>query len=577
MATMIVRWINEGINKLKTWKLAFKVTNFLYEKYGQAKDFSKCFKKLFFENEIGELYGYKNGNFYKIILLYIILFISVGFGIQSKKFFNQQLDNPFVKYLLVPIEGDASLCAEQLLDSIENRYLSSEFKNKYHIDAIRAMSTGNRMRVSSDFVTNGYSGLGDTYNSTLIGEAVFGGENKFVGNTYNHVNNRSVVVTLNLLKELYLVEDNMTIEDLTTDDIQGYIMMEPYVDGLSVSIPLLIQGVVEQLPWGYDYLLPSKYNDHLFGNPNVIYFNESDNQIGYFVDTIVDYDFTLKVVENLLNEYNLNTDSNYLHIELSNSIHEATWIWFNNYDNNLPGGFNEIFKDRLSQKLNINETKIINANDKNYPEMGEGWAARATINAVLIDFEDLRKVRDFNVDFKNFTSEVVTEAVGYGSTKKIKGLELELNEIEMRSTLNIIEIIVTAFLIIIAVLAMTALVSFVRVLFEKYFQKIDKNIGTFMAFGINIKVVYAIMLTIFAFSTVLLSFVLALVIGLILEYLLLLLIGNSIGDEVSLFSMRNIWIVGAIVAIGFANGWAFKKASKIFSEWPGDIINDRLK
>ena len=97
MALKIVKWINKGIDKLKTWKLAFRVTNFLYEKYGRAKDFSNAFKKLFFENEIGELYGFQNGNFYKIILLYVILFISVGFGIQSKKFFNKQLDNPFVK------------------------------------------------------------------------------------------------------------------------------------------------------------------------------------------------------------------------------------------------------------------------------------------------------------------------------------------------------------------------------------------------------------------------------------------------------------------------------------------------
>jgi hypothetical protein len=108
-----------------------------------------------------------------------------------------------------------------------------------------------------------------------------------------------------------------------------------------------------------------------------------------------------------------------------------------------------------------------------------------------------------------------------------------------------------------------------------YFQRIEKNIGTFMAFGINIKVVYVVMLNVFTFLSLIVSILLAFIIGEMLERAIIFILGNALGDDVQLFSLFN-WVTPVVlVLVGIANWWAFKRASRIFSEWPGDIINDR--
>jgi hypothetical protein len=561
---------------LKHPELLYNLINWIFNKKGRAKEFTVEFKKLFYDKEIGELYGYKNGNFWKIVMLYLTLFISVGFGIQSKNYFNKQLDNPFVRFLSVPIVGEAKT-VQGFLDTIQQNYQDPAIRRKFHLDTIRSISIKNSPDFVSDYIQLTFDGMADDHNSSMISEAICGEDNNYIGTPYSSIEDRTVIVTLDMLKDLYLVPDSVLITEIDIKDLPGYVLLKP--PRKDFAVPLLIQGVAEQLPYGHNFLLTTKFNDFLFGNDNLIYCDSTENQISFYVDTVLEQEHLKSVLLPIAEKHGIQTDGYNFEISVVSGIHPMTLVCFNNV-NEKNISYREI-KKAVIEEYKLKPEKIIDAYFKEYDYIGADYAvtesfnASDTKNSLLIIFNDLKKVKDFNDELKTFSSQVITRNINIGSTKQRKGIEMDMENVNMRFILNIIEIIVTSFLFIIGILAVTSLISFIRVLFEKYFQKIEKNIGTFMAFGINIKVVYSIMLTIFVIITLSVSIILALLGGYIAEFFMIKIIGNSAQEGLRLFSLFNWWTIIALLAVIGANVIAFKQASKIFSKWPGDIINDR--
>jgi len=564
-------FVNRWINKIRKWKVLFQISDWVYEIFSSTKEFSVAFKNLFYQKEIGELFGSRNGNFYKIVLLYLILFLSVGFGIQSKSFFNKQLDNPFVRYIPIPITGDASLDTETIIDSLVSHYKGAEIKRKVKLDTIQSFSANNALRFTSDYVENEFVGIGIDFDSDLLTNAVFNKDNEVIGEPFSNVEQRSIVVTLNMLKDLYLVESDKTLEELTAEDLPGYIMFQP--GGYSFEVPVIIKAVAEQLPWENDFVLPSKFNDHLFFNAGFLYFDKFSDQVSFYISQISDIEKLNGTLVDFATSNGIPTDSSSLRLVKTEGIDNSVLVSFS--ENSGASFYETEIKEKLKSAFGVADTNFVDAYYKFYDQPGKDYSCRAQQSGIFVVFDNLRKVQDFNTDLKKYSSEVITDLIAPGSTRKLKGLELEMSSINLRLILNIIEIIVMAFLIIIGVLALTSLISIIRVLFEMYFQRIEKNIGTFMAFGINIKVVYVVMLNVFTFLSLIVGIVLAFAIGEILEKGIIFILGNALGEEVKLFSLLN-WITPfVLISVGLANWWAFKRASRIFAEWPGDIINDR--
>jgi hypothetical protein len=548
--------------------------NWLFDKYGTGLEFSPGFKRLFFKKEIGELYGKKNGNFWKIVLLYFILFISVGFGIQSKRFFYKQLDNPFVRFLTVPIDGEARLVPE-LVDSLKSKFLKPDLRAKFHLDTIRSVSIQNPAAFLSDYIQLDFDGIADDYNSQLVQKAICSKENNYVGKPFTSIEDRSVIVTLDLLKDLYLVPDTLTIAELNPENLPGFLMFKPSF--LGCPVPLVLQGVANQLPYGFSFLLPTKFNDHLYSDPSSVYRDSDYLQISFYIDTLIDAELLKKTIEPVAAQNGISIDEVNFSVVTNQGVHPTMLVAFENVPEKKY--LSVLLKDAVKKQFNLDDRSIFDAFYRKYEFPGSEYAAasffKANKTSLMVIFKNLKKVKSFNDMLKTYSSEVITNSINKGSTKQRKGIEMEMTNVNMRFILNIIEIIVTSFLIIIGTLAVIALVSFIRVLFEKYFQKIEKNIGTFMAFGINIKVVYSIMLTIFIIITVGVSILLAIAGGYAAEFSMIWIFNYSISERISLFSLLNFWSVVALLVIVSANFYAFWKASKIFSKWPGDILNGR--
>ena len=447
--TKVVGWFNKQLYNLIDW---------IFRK--KSKDYSPDFKKLFFKNEIWALYGDRWSNFWKIIMLYIALFISVGFGVKSYQFFKQQLDNPFVRFISVPIQGDAVACPD-LISSLQGKFMADSIKSDYNLESIRAFSTENPLQFSSDKVQTTFNGMADDYNSALILEAVCSKGNNYIGKPFGNVEERSAIVTLNLLKDLLLVDQNVTIEDLSEADIPGYIMFQP--SGFGQEFPLLVQGVTEQLPYESDFLLPSKFNDYLFYDNSLLYHSSDDNsQVSYYIDAPISVGDLQKVIYPIVANYGINPSDGNLIIESTSSIHSNVLVSISNITDTTIAN---VLRQSITSQFKLSPDQIVDAYYKPYNMTGSGWVYKASQSSMLVVFENLKKVRIFNDSLKTISSEIITNTLMAGSAKKVKGIEVEMEKINLRNILRLIEFIVIGFIIIIAFLAGTSLMSFVKVIF----------------------------------------------------------------------------------------------------------------
>jgi hypothetical protein len=560
------------ISKVREKKFIFDFSNWLTGKL-YKNEISEPFKKLFYKKEIGELFGPKNSNFYKVTLLYITLFIAVGFGIQSKKYFNEQLGNPFVTFIQIPMSEEVNMSGgdktQQVIDSVSNRYLEESFRKKYKIDTVQTYSSQVRLKLSSNHVKTEFTGMAINYNSDLLNEAVF--KSKIIGEPYTDVDQRSIVVTLNLLKDLYLVDQEVSFEDLNPDSIPGYIMYQPY--SLYFEVPILIQAVAKQLPWGNDFILPLKLSDHIGTNPNLVFNKNTNDPLSFYIKKEVEVDSLTNMTINFLQEYGVSANSKNCVVEETHSLHKMILVSITK----LPrdNSFADTLKAKIKNNFSVKDDQIINAHFKSYRRSGPGWTGtQGQQSGIFVVFSGLKKVNLFNEDLKVYTSELITRLLG-DPNKLSKGLEIEMSSINLRNILNVINIIVMGFIFIVGLLAIISLISFVRILFEMYFQRIEKNIGTFMAFGINIKVVYVIILNVFVMMSLTVGFITALGFGELIELVIVSVMGDTGSGEVKLFHLFNYPTLIAILLVIIANIWAFTYAAAIFKEWPGDILYKR--
>jgi hypothetical protein len=559
------------ISKVREKKFIFIFSNWLTGKW-YKNEISEPFKKLFYKKEIGELFGPKNSNFHKVTLLYVTLFIAVGFGIQSKKYFNEQLGNPFVTFIQIPMSEQVNMLggdiSQQVIDSVSNRYLEESFREKYKIDTVQTYSSQRRLKLSSNYVETEFTGMAINYNSDLLNEAVF--KSKIIGEPYTDVDQRSIVVTLNLLKDLYLVDQKVNFEDLDPGSIPGYVMYQPY--GLFFEVPLLIQAVAEQLPWGNDFIVPLKLSEHIGTDPNLVFNEDTNDQLSFYIKKEVEVDSLTNMTISFLQDYGVKANSKNCIVEETHSLHNMVLVSITKLPRDKS--FADTLKAKVKNNFSVKDDQIINAYFKSYRRSGPDWpGTQGQQSGIFVVFSGLKKVNLFNEDLKTYTSELITLLAG--SPKNYKGLEIEMSSINLRNILNVINVIVVGFIFIVCLLAIISLISFVRILFEMYFQRIEKNIGTFMAFGINIKVVYVIILNVFVMMSLTVGFVTALGFGKLIELIIISVMGDTGSGEVKLFHLFNYSTLIAILLVFIANIWAFTHAAAIFKEWPGDILYKR--
>jgi hypothetical protein len=531
---------------------------------------TKGFTKKFLDKETDDLYGQRLENFIKIFTLFTILFLAGGFGWQSYRSIRQKLDDPFVKTIVIQnIDQVENFIQPVVKDSLTAFLGNADTMRYYNISAINSFENGINFTLSSSYKTKDYYGRSIDFNSPLL-KNILDINNGVIGKNFSSVNDKGIILTKGLMKELTLSPDSIS----TVIVIQKN---EPY----PLRLPVI--AVVNKLPKGSEFLLLNKYVDHYLWSPSEVYNFLMTDTISIGIDGDLDPGTVRSKLEAVVSggEFSGSVDITKATFGIISAINPGILVKIPvtavvdssgiAFDGNK---FVSSLQEPLASALSIAVDRVYPAYAKCYVDTSINYSLKGkNTKSIEITFSKLNRVFNLDHSLQIWSDTKYREIAGFGQ-QLVFGFDLE--SVTLRDILKIVGFLILTFLLIIAFLSVVSITTIIKVLFEKYFQKIEKNIGTFKAFGINIKEIYRKVLIIFIVINLIFSLVFAIIIGESISVLVSMTsLVTSMNESVDLFNLFNLVPFILIAIIGLAVWRAYSQAFKIFDAWPGDIIYDR--
>ena len=176
---------------------------------------------------------------------------------------------------------------------------------------------------------------------------------------------------------------------------------------------------------------------------------------------------------------------------------------------------------------------------------------------ISVRFSDLGKIRAFETYVKdNFK------------------VRIEMAQINAKENFNAVTVMANILSWAIIAFSMACIILFIVNLFQSYFQKVKRNLGTFKAFGISNRQLIGVYLLIMLF-TIIVSVMASLCVSYLIE-LILPLIGIMKDDTFGYFMLANskTWYSIAIILVS-SMFTVYVVMRRLLSSTPGNLIYDR--
>jgi hypothetical protein len=157
------------------------------------------------------------------------------------------------------------------------------------------------------------------------------------------------------------------------------------------------------------------------------------------------------------------------------------------------------------------------------------------------------------------------------------GIKIEMSKIEQMKNYNFVSKLTRIMSIILIGFSVVMINIFLSNILSTHLNNIKMNIGTFKAFGIDIKRIYIGMMYIFVLLPLLLALIIAGVLGYLgLVYFLIDVISPFAVEKNLYFDLFNSYTLVSVIVLAIVNYYAFSVIiDRIFKQTPGDLIYDR--
>jgi hypothetical protein len=182
-------------------------------------------------------------------------------------------------------------------------------------------------------------------------------------------------------------------------------------------------------------------------------------------------------------------------------------------------------------------------------------------SGITINFRDLDYVKTFSHVFKQRTE-----------------IELQLEKVQSLENYNFVTIMTNTIAYILMFFSFLSINIYIANLVYNHLNKIKTNLGTFKAFGIEIKSFYNIMVFVFIFISELIALVIGSIFGYLggIKWLLRILAGLKIEDGFMFFFIHDWDTALLLVAMLFLSFLtSYLVINHIFSFSPGDLVYNR--
>lgn len=516
---------------------------------------SNDYFKLFIRREGKVVLGNHNSNLWLLTAVLSATFLAIAFSNGSLKYLEYKMDDPFTQW--VDIKNDYSKGA--LFSEMRDALKDEDLKEKYHFSGFQ----------EDYYFSYLFFGKEDTQlqllrcrffesiKSPLVKEILKPGnvidkcrvENVDDLDDYNI----GVIITESTLKNLGYSKAPAYIDlcRYATDESLGMHLVNE-----RARVPLPLLGVVERLPGNVD-LISSRYCYEQENNDNTYPFlmdNETyATSLLYYVPDDASPDSFASRVESLLNDHGMEGEfdvsvGTFYKPEII-PYKSGKFVGVEPYDD-LP--------------LSV----VIETND-----------------AILAEYAGKDVHRVFDYDFSDYRiSESTYMSVNFTDLNNISDFEkmvrekynvnIEMTQINAKENFNSVRLMANILSWAMIAFAIVCVILFIVNLFQSYFQKVKRNLGTFKAFGISNRELISIY-SLIMFAIVLASIIISLTFAFFIQ---LILPAFGIMKE-GMFNYLSLWnaktIISVIIIMMISIYTVYKVMSKLLKLTPGDLIYDR--
>lgn len=404
------------------------------------------------KNELKILEGKNKRNIWILSLIIAVAFIGLGHSLGGLKHLKKRMDNPFTKWVNLPVSKNEYENSAQLQREFEEKSL----KDSFFLDNIKGYKR--------DFYTIADKSGKKTFQciartidpqEQLLEEIIKPSNLVFAGfqsiDEINAPNECWVIIKQEALEKIGLGKQGGAFDKIEIRNKYGSI------DNVEIEfshyVPLI--AVVNDLPDLVDMVVPEHFNE-LFFLPKTenLFLNTSEtNKIEF-------------LAKNELNKEELepliNTDSLYVEdvSTESFSLYDSTYFIHEVY---LSGALT------IEEKLQLVKTLTI-PGKRPYTSYNCDGEARTVEDAYYLafNFYDLSRVRAFR-----------------DKVKRDYTLDISLNQVEDKENFSMVARLTTILSALLFILSISSVLLFLGNLLLSHIEKISPNLGTFKAFGLS--------------------------------------------------------------------------------------------
>lgn len=505
------------------------------------------YSKIFLRNEFKTILGYRKVNFWILFSIFFITIGSLAFSRAGLEFLRQKMEDPFINW--VDISREPKL--DDLYMALNDNAVKAQFdyttveQNNFILEYI-FNAENKKVRVEGRTIEN----------TSQLFKKITDNKNVVVKrNNPIEVNDIGWVVTVDLMQRLgyqtpaeYPLFINLTnqgdstgIKKLGIENVNNWQV-----------VPIPIIAVVKQLPDFLDFLTTPYFSDQLQDDTRP--FNLSIHP-EYF-------DKLLFVVDNNETEENLK-------IELDSKLKDKGVNFRIEQTDDLCNSFRSAKLISLVLNDTFSNLAIVNAICdvvlQKYPahkvhryyeyKYGNGYKLKTDYISVM--FNDLGKIKEFQLWAKD----------NYN-------IRIDMAQIEAKENFKTFQLLSTFLSSTLILISILFIIIFLYFLINVHFQKISKNLGTIMAFGLDNNKIIKIYLLVFILLVLSGLIPAAILLGIIQ----LLLHFFSIVRENGLhyININDIWIYSVFAGIiGLSIFVTYIIMGKKLRSTPGDLIYER--
>lgn len=515
------------------------------------------FKHLFYRNESKALLGKGNKHFWLIVIILTFTFLAIGFSNGSLQYLKDKMEDPFVRSINAPIPSSV-----RSLTSLLETYNSDSLQQTFRYDSIIGYNKWTMFFQGDapDGSNRNLEGRSIPYDDDLVRTVIDPEINNAIGEPFANETDISVIVTRNML------------DKIGSSPNPAFLFLKRNTgDNQERLVPVPVRAVVDKLPGDrIDFMVTQYfYNNHSMMGDRFL-FADNKKLYAFIVADSAQVSEFKRACNTFFDRYQEEGGQ----LEISDvDVYKHQYAYRPLYDlqvsfydtEEITMGQIDSLYDQFRQSEEI--TSFINTSGVNdyelvrayYPNQ-ESRAMSRKFDYVAINFNDLSKIDQFA---ERFAAD--------------SGIKLEMAKIEQMKNYNFVSKLTRIMSIILIGFSVLMINIFLSNILSTHLNKIKMNIGTFKAFGIDIKRIYLGMMYIFVLLPLFVSLVIAAILGYLgLVYFLINIMSPFAVEKNLYFDLFDTYTLVSVFVLIIVNYTAFSIIiNRIFKMTPGDLIYDR--